>query len=35
MYRLLSEDDNEKNYLSQALLSFNDTYINEKLQFMD
>ena len=35
MYRLLSQDDNEKNYLSQALLSFNDTYINEKLQFMD
>lgn len=31
MYRLLSEEDNEKNYLSQALLSFNDTYINEKL----
>ncbi len=31
MYRLLSDDDNEKNYLNQALLSFNDTYINEKL----
>ena len=31
MYRLLSDETNEKIYLNQALLSFNDTYINEKL----
>lgn len=31
MYRLLSDEVNEKNYLNQALLSFNDTYSNEKL----
>lgn len=31
MYRLLSDETNEKVYLNQALLSFNDTYINEKL----
>ena len=31
MYRLLLDKANEKTYLKQALLSFNDTYINEKL----
>lgn len=31
MYRLLSDESNEKIYLNKALLSFNDTYINEKL----
>ncbi|MBE6052887.1 MAG: DUF2225 domain-containing protein [Clostridium sartagoforme] len=31
MYRLLSDEVNEKTYLNQALLSFNDTYVNEKL----
>lgn len=31
MYRLLSDETNEKVYLNQALLSFNDTYIKEKL----
>lgn len=31
MYRLLLDETNEKSYLSQALVAFNDTYINEKL----
>lgn len=31
MYRLLLDEPNEKSYLSQALVAFNDTYINEKL----
>lgn len=31
MYRLLSDESNEKVYLNQALLSLKDTYINEKL----
>lgn len=31
MFRLLSDTINENNFLSQALIAFNDTYINEKL----
>lgn len=31
MYRLLLDTANEKSYLKQALESFNDTYMNEKL----
>ena len=31
MFRLLSDEANENNFLRQALVAFNDTYINEKL----
>lgn len=31
MYRLLSDEVDEKSFLKQALESFNDTYMNEKL----
>ncbi|WP_195263818.1 DUF2225 domain-containing protein [Clostridium sp. 1001275B_160808_H3] len=31
MYRLLMDEVNEKNYINQALIAFNDTFINEKL----
>lgn len=31
MFRLLSDTISENNFLSQALIAFNDTYINEKL----
>lgn len=31
MYRLLMDEVNEKNYIKQSLVAFNDTFINEKL----
>lgn len=31
MYRLLMDDVNEKNFIKQALVAFNDTFTNEKL----
>ena len=31
MYRLINDTVNEKNFLSQALSAFNDTYLNESL----
>lgn len=31
MFRLLDDEANENNFLRQALVAFNDTYINEKL----
>lgn len=31
MYRLLMDEANEKNYIKQSLVAFNDTFMNEKL----